>query len=245
VPDAQIHPIGVKDAPADYVVPDSAELLLKGVYARFDGSGAAGSFKPLVRIISDAGSTVIEYVSDTTIAAGASADASWFPHVGGAAAAAASGSPVFARAWNDGLSGDPFQTVNAGATNNASFAHAETTDSAVVSFRTVVHTNDTADLKATGTYIMYCGSHWDVTDVALTSLIQESGAQENAFPHTPINPNTAPTFGDGVGSAQSQDFAVCHVTTTTISERVLLGNQLGAAHSAEQCYFVIVYVPTA
>lgn len=97
MPDAQIHPTGTVSTPADYVVPDSAELLLKGVYAKYNGSGAAGSYQPLVRIISDAGSTVIEAVSDTTIAAGASADASWFPHLAAAAAASTGGTtPVVA-----------------------------------------------------------------------------------------------------------------------------------------------------
>jgi hypothetical protein len=89
VPDKQIHPIGVEPAPADYKIPDSVELLLKGAYASFDGSGAGGSFVPLLRIISDAGSTSLEAPADVTIAAGASADVSWFPRV--AAAAASSG----------------------------------------------------------------------------------------------------------------------------------------------------------
>jgi hypothetical protein len=85
VPDKQIHPIGTENAPADYVIPDSAELLLKSVHAHFDGTGAAGPFVPLVRIISDARSTTDEIPQDVTIAAGASADATWFPHVGAAA----------------------------------------------------------------------------------------------------------------------------------------------------------------
>jgi hypothetical protein len=94
VPDTQIHPTGTLAVPADYVIPASAELLLKNAYAHFDGSGAAGSYLPLLRIISDAGSTVVEAVADTTIAAGASADASWFPRVGAAAA-----STSFAAGW--------------------------------------------------------------------------------------------------------------------------------------------------
>jgi hypothetical protein len=81
MPDEQIHPTGTVAVPADYKIPPTAELLLKNAYAHFDGSGAAGSFLPLVRIISDAGSVVVEAVADTTIAAGASADASWFPHL--------------------------------------------------------------------------------------------------------------------------------------------------------------------
>jgi hypothetical protein len=91
MPDAQIHPIGDEAAPADYIIPPGAELLLKGVYARFNGTGAGSPYLPLVRIISDADSTVIEAVADTTIAAGASADASWFPHIASKPATASGG----------------------------------------------------------------------------------------------------------------------------------------------------------
>jgi hypothetical protein len=84
MPDTQIHPLGVEPAPADYPVPDTAELLLKSVRATFDGSGAAGPFVPLLRIISDAGSITDEIPQDVTVAAGASADATWFPHVAAA-----------------------------------------------------------------------------------------------------------------------------------------------------------------
>jgi hypothetical protein len=85
MPDAQIHPGGTVSVPADYVIPSGAELLLKNAYAKFDGSGAFGDYKPLLRVISDSGSVVAEAVADTIIAAGASADATWFPRVGGAA----------------------------------------------------------------------------------------------------------------------------------------------------------------
>jgi hypothetical protein len=88
VPDKQIHPLGTVAAPGDYRIADAAELLLKGAFATFDGSGAAGPFQPLLRIISDAGSVALETAADTTVAAGASADASWFPHIAAAAGAA-------------------------------------------------------------------------------------------------------------------------------------------------------------
>jgi hypothetical protein len=48
----------------------------------------------LLRIISDAGTTLVEAVSDTTVAAGASADASWFPHIASTAPVAPAGTTV-------------------------------------------------------------------------------------------------------------------------------------------------------
>jgi hypothetical protein len=94
MPDTQIHPLGVEPAPADYPIPDTAELLLKSVRATFDGSGAAGPFVPLLRIISDAGSITDEIPQDVTVAAGASADATWFPHVAAVAQSAPSGTAL-------------------------------------------------------------------------------------------------------------------------------------------------------
>jgi hypothetical protein len=81
MPDTQIHPTGVVVAPGAFIIPSSAELGLKAVFASFDGSGAAGDFLPLLRVKSDAGSVVAEAVVDTTVAAGASADVTWFPGV--------------------------------------------------------------------------------------------------------------------------------------------------------------------
>jgi hypothetical protein len=98
VPDTQIHPTGTENVPADYLIQKSAEILLKGVYASFDGSGAGGDFLPLLRIISNAGSVVLEAVSDTTVAAGGSADVSWFPHLA-AAAPVSSGLTSLPLAW--------------------------------------------------------------------------------------------------------------------------------------------------
>jgi hypothetical protein len=127
MPDAQIHPIGDESAPADYIIPAGAELLLKGVYAKFDGTGAAGSYLPLVRIISDAGSTVIEAVSDTTIAAGASADASWFPHLGGGSGSGTGATPAAsAYLWTQ----TP-HTFTGTSGFSATWAHFQTTDTSV------------------------------------------------------------------------------------------------------------------
>lgn len=106
--DVQVHPTGIEACPADVIVPGSAEWLLKVCYAHFDGTGAGGSFKPLVRIKSDAGTVVAESAMSETVAAGASADCTWFPDVATAAAGGATVAPDWGTYFIDSVS------VNAG-----------------------------------------------------------------------------------------------------------------------------------
>lgn len=82
--DVQILGTGTKNAPLDYVIPAAAEIAPKAVRAHFDGSGAGGAFLPTLVILSDAGAEVARIPTAIPVAAGASAEVSWFPHVGGA-----------------------------------------------------------------------------------------------------------------------------------------------------------------
>lgn len=86
--DRQFNPLGTVNAPADWTLPPRLQILLKQVRASFDGTAAGGSFQPLLRIITDSGHIEGEYPCGTTIAAGASADCTWFPGVAPVAAAA-------------------------------------------------------------------------------------------------------------------------------------------------------------
>lgn len=81
--DRQFNPLGQENAPAGWTLPANLQLLLKQVYASFDGTGAAGPFIPCLELISDSGHTVGDYPASVTVAAGASADTTWFPRVSG------------------------------------------------------------------------------------------------------------------------------------------------------------------
>lgn len=76
--DRQFAVGGQESAPASWTLPEALEIIPKTAYASYDGSGAAGSFVPCLRIISDSGHVALEAVAATTVAAGASADVSWF-----------------------------------------------------------------------------------------------------------------------------------------------------------------------
>lgn len=64
----------------DYKVPQGGELLPLTVRASIDGSGAAVPFYAVVQVISPSGRVMGSYIT-TSIAAGASADVTWFPGV--------------------------------------------------------------------------------------------------------------------------------------------------------------------
>lgn len=71
-------PFGKKATPADWTLPSSLEIQPKIAYAHFDGTSAATPYLPCLRLISDAGVVAAEAISPVQVAAGASADVSWF-----------------------------------------------------------------------------------------------------------------------------------------------------------------------
>jgi hypothetical protein len=82
VPDVQIFSGKKVAAPSTYVIPDSAEFILKCVNADFDGSGAAGDYLPCVSIVSSAGEVIARAVDQgVKVIAGSDAEVSWFPRL--------------------------------------------------------------------------------------------------------------------------------------------------------------------
>ena len=80
--DTQISFPAVSAAPNDYEVASSAEYRIKAVHATFTDNGAGSAWLPSFDIISDSGHVVARGVDQAvSVAAGASADVSWFPRV--------------------------------------------------------------------------------------------------------------------------------------------------------------------
>lgn len=77
--DASILDPSVAAAPKQYTISGSQELLIKSIDASFDGSGAATSWVPAVQLLDSAGELIGTYPMDSSLAAGASADVSFFP----------------------------------------------------------------------------------------------------------------------------------------------------------------------
>jgi hypothetical protein len=71
----------VQNAGAGYTVPGSQEIILRNISASINGASAAGNFVPAVQLVSPSGVVMGTFPIATTLAAGASADVSWFPGV--------------------------------------------------------------------------------------------------------------------------------------------------------------------
>lgn len=81
--DALITRDGPVDAPLAYPVPAASAIVPVFATATFDGTGAAGSFVPALQVLSPAGAVILTCPLGESVAAGVSADVSWFPGVAG------------------------------------------------------------------------------------------------------------------------------------------------------------------
>jgi len=70
------------EAPIGYQVPGAQEIILKSITASFDGTGASGDFVPVLQIVAPNGAVLASCPVATQVAAGGSADVSWFPRGG-------------------------------------------------------------------------------------------------------------------------------------------------------------------
>jgi hypothetical protein len=93
--DVTIGVSAVEPVPLDYPIPGAAELLLKVLTASYNGAAAAGSYVPAIQLIVGGTQIVASFPLGQTLAAGASADVSWFPSGG-----VSQGSDVEPGVWN-------------------------------------------------------------------------------------------------------------------------------------------------
>jgi hypothetical protein len=120
--------LAIESAPLTYPVPPTAEVHHNSVRAQMDRSGTAGSWLPAVQLGSDSGH-VLATASDqgSVVAAGGSADASFFPGVKQTQTSTPSTStaPFVATFYRSTfVAGDAPQTIAAGSTDNLVWPHA-------------------------------------------------------------------------------------------------------------------------
>lgn len=176
-------PIVIPDtavAPKDYTLSGTQELALKTVRALIDGSGAASAFLPTLQLLDPNGHVMWEGATSETVAAGGSADVSWFPGLGGTGGASTTNAEWF-EATRVGS-----QTMLAGARDTVIFTGLKSSDPSLFSLATQNHPNDAVQVAREG--------------VVLASAYTLPGALEPNFV-LGININAV---GPGVTGANSQ-----------------------------------------
>jgi hypothetical protein len=170
VADVQILAPGTAAAPLDYVVPGAQEIFIKTATANFNGTSAVGSYVPTLQIIGAGGVVALTCPIGQVVAAGASADASWFPGLGVTPTPSSpTGHNLFVTAagmWPSVTSGSSFPTRIETATNKVNVY--------------LVDFADGSQLFAQSTYVMpsnYAGStitatfYWTVSSNTAGNVI--------------------------------------------------------------------------
>lgn len=83
--DVAIRAAATAAAPRDYTVPGAQEILPKAVSAAMDGTSAATSWFPCLQVLDPGGTVMFSAIAGLSVAAGGTADVSWFPGLGGTA----------------------------------------------------------------------------------------------------------------------------------------------------------------
>lgn len=79
--DVAIRASATAAAPQDYKIPGAQEILPKSVSASMDGTSASGTWYPCLQFVDPGGNVMVSAVGTLALAAGASVDVSWFPHL--------------------------------------------------------------------------------------------------------------------------------------------------------------------
>ena len=229
MPDVSIVNSTVTSAPTDYTVPGTQELLVKAVRASIDGSGAGSAFLPALQLIDPAGHVMWTAVdTSTTIAAGASADVSWFPDVsrsGGGSSTVNNAQTAYV--WN--VFGGSQSIPDATANVRVRWQHFQTTDTAIFgtstnALDTPPFNNATGDsflyFTAPGAYVVSYQIDFAGGAFAQESILSDDGGQFD-LDHSPTRtspselvttnlPPAVPLVGDTLHSTY-----LCYVDGTT------------------------------
>ena len=241
--DSQILATQVSAAPLQYVIPGGQEIILRALFASFDGTGAAGAFLPCVRIVSDAGKVVGEYVTDSAVTAGNSADVSFAPFLRNAATsptpsgaslpfaiAYRSGFNIPTSAGGSGANFDPWDYIDPSGTE------IDLDGSGRVRF-------NTAGLYRVNFALQVFDSTWLGTDTMDLNFALLTGGLGNATSKTWPGKTTTVAPNNPSGSPRAWELAAeVWVNLTTVPEVVRMNTLQvtgGATHTASNTFAVM------
>jgi hypothetical protein len=227
--DASIVSTANVAAPEGYTLQGTNELLLKAVRATIDGSGTATAYLPALQLLDPNGNVMWTAVG-STVAAGASADVSWFPGLGGGSSASSAFAQWFIARRTSNLS------MSAGTTDTIPWSDLNSSDSSLFSLATVTHANDAVQVAREGVVFM---TGWLIPDPAaadfVVGLLLNSTNGVSLNTNTPNNqygskslPGTQPRFGPTQGAIVIPDVVPYNVFTEYHNDDVANHNLTGA-----------------
>lgn len=210
-------------APKDYSVPPAQQIRLLSVRASFDGTGAGGAFLPALQILDNNGNVLVTAADPgVSVAAGASADVSWFPGVKKAAAASTGGGISYARGYSNHVSGDPNIVVPTSGQIAAPFAHVSTSNAAVLSWTTTTNPNDTLQILANGITVLNASWQDGLGGGIVTGIIYV--LQGTEVPNKSWDNLDTVSTGDPSGNPTALDYAIVSSVGGARNVQLLLQN---------------------
>jgi hypothetical protein len=239
VADAVISAPQIQSTPAGYTVPAAQEIIVKSVRALVDGTGAGGSFTPTLQLLAPNGMIVWQAPAGSTLAAGASADISWFPGLGGQTDLSAVTAEWF---WAKKYTNSTFAS---GYNDTYPFASLETSDATNITLGTFSHPNDCVQFAKAGIVLVgstaiqtaFTQGVWEYY-VHVQNAIHVSGAQS-----TQTNIPTAATL---TGSFLLNPWGNDYIVPTAVPYQVYLNirNDDSVSRTMGIVDFGGVWIPT-
>jgi hypothetical protein len=235
VPDLPIVIPDTATAPKDYTLSGTQELALKTVRALIDGSGAATAFLPTLQLLDPNGHVMWEGATSDTVAAGASADVSWFPGLG--AGGASTGVQWFfaRRTTNFSVPGASLQRIP--------WTHFVMSDSTVFSVTTTTNANDTVHGLKAGVYLAVGQQGWTTpANYPHRAQIATDFFNIDAILSTPVS-DSATDLTETGNFRLVGDMALC-ITQAVPGEISLQAQNFDAgAHNVTIALYAIAYFP--
>lgn len=185
-----------------YTVPGSAIVTPYSVSVTFDGSGAAGNFLPCLTFKTITGA-VIARCPAPGVAAGGTAEVSWFPHVGGSVSAA---DVTFVGARIENHAG---QTITSGAGTDLVY---DTVAFDTGGMANLGSNNRILTVQTAGLYLVICSTIWQYNNAGRRiGAVFQNGYYSNSDPAVASDsrmPVWAPVGGIGGGAPHSDNVTV-------------------------------------